>query len=61
LLDRATAGRGMPAAARGSARTPRELGWAHNRAKMAGMGWAFPGVNYGERLAAHANALRGLL
>lgn len=61
LYDRATAGRGMPKAARGSALTPRELGWAHNRARLQGMGWAYPGWTYGDRLAEHANALMRLM
>jgi hypothetical protein len=51
----------MPAAARGSARTPRELGWAHNRARLKMMGWAYPGWAYGKGVAAHAEALRRLL
>lgn len=59
LMDRGRAW-GMPDAARGSARTPRELGWAFNRAKARMMGWAFPGWTYGRGIAKHANALRGL-
>lgn len=61
LYLRATRDHGMPGRARGSALTPRELGWAFNRAKSAMMGWAFPGWTYGRGLAKHANALRGLL
>jgi hypothetical protein len=57
LYDRGTGDRGMPERARGSARTPRELGYAHNR---RGTGWAWPGFGYGQGIARHANALREL-
>lgn len=59
LVARGLGERGMPAAARGSARIVRQLGWFHNPARLRGMGWAKPGVFYGDKLAAHANALRG--
>lgn len=50
-------GRPLPWFTRGSARTPRELGKAHNRMRHFGSGWASPGDRYGDALAAVANAL----
>lgn len=56
--------RGLPLEARGTAPTLRPLGAAHNPAN-AGLdrqdwiaGWAWPGSEYGQRVAAIANAIR---
>lgn len=57
LYDAAVRGRPLPEACRGSAGNWRELGWAFNRRKLQGIGWAFPGWNYGNAIAAIANAI----
>lgn len=55
LIDIAGRWRSIPAAVRGSARTLRELGNAHNGPPP---GWASPGTTYGAELAAKIRAMR---
>lgn len=57
LVKQALSYRPLPLAARGSAPTLRLLGKAHN---PSGYGWASPGSEYGERIAAIANAILGV-
>jgi hypothetical protein len=54
LIKQALAGRSLPVVLRGSAPTLKQLGAAHN---PTGRGWASPGTEYGERIAAVANAM----
>lgn len=57
LIAEALKWRALPDAARGSAPTIRQLGKAHN---TSGYGWADPGTEYGQRIAAKANELIGV-
>jgi hypothetical protein len=63
LIADALAVRGLPARAFGSVHVLRELGAAHNPANVGRpeaewVGWASPGTDYGEKIAAIANAIR---
>lgn len=62
LIETALAWRGLPRELRGSAPTWRELGAAHNRVNVGRLrkewiGWAVPGWEYGDKIAAIATAL----
>lgn len=54
LMDESQARRQLPAVAFGSATNIKELGQAHNR---SGYGWAYQGVDYGEKIAAIVNEI----
>jgi hypothetical protein len=53
-IERGLRYRPLPDVMRGSARTLRQLGKAHN---PAGQGWASPGTDYGAKIAAIANRI----
>lgn len=57
LVVQALMHRGLGAAVHGSAPVLRQLGKTHN---PSGQGWASPGTDYGERIAAIANAIRSM-
>lgn len=66
LIDRALKVRPLPAELRGSVITLAELGAAHNRVNSgrppeAWIGWAVKGFDYGEKIAAWANRLSGII
>lgn len=56
IIATALGWRTLPAQARGSAQTLKQLGRAFN---PSGFGWADPGLRYGERIAEYANAIVG--
>jgi hypothetical protein len=55
LIAKALSYRALPTRMRGSAPTLKQLGAAHNPHKE---GWAYPGTEYGERIAAIAERIR---
>ena len=57
MIDFALSFRPLSRSLRGTAPTLKMLGTRHN---PAGQGWATPGDQYGERIAAIANAIEGL-
>jgi hypothetical protein len=52
--------RPLPVLFHGSAPTLKALGNAHNPHGARGAGWALPGLDYGARIAAIANQIRGI-
>lgn len=60
LIARALRYRPFPDAFRGTARTIKALGRAHNPLGARGAGWASPGTRYGEALASIANRIVAL-